>query len=76
MVLHQNFSDENYPKNLLKIEQAFIMGGYAVAFMNSKKMFTVTKPQGCCLRCGRTEEVGSVNIDQCADCVAMNFNID
>lgn len=39
-------------------------------------MFMILKPQGCCLRCGRTEGIGAVNIDQCADCLAMNFNID
>lgn len=44
--------------------------------MTPQQMFMILKPQGCCLRCGRTEGIGPVNIDQCADCLAMNFNID
>jgi len=41
-----------------------------------QQMFVLFNPLGCCLRCGRTEGIGEFNVDECPDCLAMNFNID
>ncbi|MGB0476362.1 MAG: hypothetical protein ACPG9D_04125 [Candidatus Poseidoniaceae archaeon] len=31
---------------------------------------------GYCHRCGRTDEIGTMNVEKCVDCIAMGFSID
>ena len=74
--LRPDFHPVNGRYTVRRKEQAFKTVGCRPEPVTPQQLIMILKPQGCCLRCGRTEDIGQVNVDQCDDCLAMNFNID